>query len=80
MSMSLFPRVQETLAATLRVRPESIAPDTEAESLPAWDSLGHVNLMMALEQTFDVYIEVEDFDRLRSVPAILAYLSGRGVA
>jgi acyl carrier protein len=76
--MSLFPRVQETLDVTLRVRCETITESSSNEDLPAWDSLGHVNLMMALEQTFDVYIEVEDFDKLRSVPAILAYLQAQG--
>ena len=34
--------------------------------------------MMALEQTFDVQLEVEDFPRLTSVPAILDYLKHAG--
>jgi acyl carrier protein len=76
--MSFFPRLQETIAATLRIAPDSIRETTVNEELPAWDSLGHVNLMVALEQTFDIYIEVEDFEKLNSVPAILEYLSAQG--
>lgn len=78
--MSLFDRLQETMAATLKVPAARIAPDTRDEDLTAWDSLGQVNLMMALEQTFDLYIEVEDFERLKSVPAILDYLAQQGVS
>jgi len=72
--MSLFPLLQQTIASTLRVPPQSVTMSTVNEDLPAWDSLGHVNLMMALEQTFDIYVEVEDFERLISVRAILEYL------
>lgn len=78
--MSLFPRVQEAIAATLKVPAARISETTRDEDLPAWDSLGQVNLMMALEQSFGVYIEVEDFERLKSVPAILQYLGEQGVA
>ena len=34
---------------------------------------------MALEQEFGVYIEVEEFGNLNSVPAILAYLGQQGI-
>ena len=71
---TLFDRLQATIAATLKVPAAKITPTTINEDLAAWDSLGQVNLMMALEQTFDLYIEVEDFEGLHTVPAILAYL------
>lgn len=78
--MSTFTRLQETIAATLKVPASKITETTRDEELAAWDSLGHVNLMMALEQTFDVQLDVEDFPKLNSVPAILAYLAAQGVA
>ena len=76
---SLQDRVLTTIAATLKLPLARITPGTCNEDLAAWDSLGQVNLMMALEQTFGVYIEVEDFDGLQSVPAIVAYLQKNGV-
>jgi acyl carrier protein len=78
--MSLFERLQTTIATTLKVAPAKITPTTRDEDLPSWDSLGQVNLIMALEQTFGVYIEVEEFANLNSVPAILAYLESNGAA
>ena len=76
--MNLYDRVRATLAATLKVPESSITATLRDEDLAAWDSLGHVNLMMALEQTFDLYIEVEDFENLKSVPAIVDYLGRQG--
>ena len=78
--MSLFERLRHVIAQTLNVAPANITEASTHEDIPGWDSLGHVNLMMALEQTFDVYLEVEDFPGLDSVPAILTYLKERGVA
>lgn len=76
--MSLFERLQSTIAHTLKVPVTQVRPDTRNEDLPEWDSLGQVNLIMALEQTFGVYIEVEEFENLKSVPAILAFLEVQG--
>jgi acyl carrier protein len=78
--MTTFEKLQQTMAATLKVTPSKITPTTRDEDLPGWDSLGQVNLIMALEQEFGVYIEVEDFGDLKSVPAILAYLGRQGIS
>jgi len=78
--MSVFTQLQQTIAATLKVAPAQITETTRNEDLEAWDSLGQVNLIMALEQAFGVYVEVEDFDQLTSVPAIVAYLGKQGIA
>lgn len=77
--MSLYEQLRGVVAATLKVPPEKITETTKSEELAAWDSLGHVNLMMALEQTYGVYLDVEDFPKLTSVPAILRYLSDQGI-
>jgi len=77
--MNVFHQLQDAIAGTLNVPVESVSESTKDEDLPAWDSLGHVNLMMTLEQTFDVSLDVDDFTRLTSVPAILAYLKEHGV-
>ena len=78
--MSLFPKIQETIAATLNVSAAEIVETTVSEDLEAWDSLGQVNLIMALEQAFGIYIEVEEFEKLNSVPAITAFLTKQGIA
>lgn len=78
--MSIFEQLQGVIASTLKIPPAKITPTTRSDELSAsWDSLGHVNLMMALEQTFGVFLDVEDFPRLVSVPAILQYLKDHGI-
>jgi acyl carrier protein len=76
--MALFPKVQQLIATTMKVSPSQITNNTNDIDITAWDSLAHVNLMMSLEQTFDLFLEVEDFSRLTSVAAILDYLGEHG--
>jgi acyl carrier protein len=76
--MDLFEKIQQVIATTLKVPPDKITRETSDKDLVAWDSLAHVNLMMSLEQTFDLFFEVEDFTQLTSVPAILEYLRREG--
>jgi acyl carrier protein len=76
--MDSFEKIQYVIATTLKVSPDKITKETSDEDLAAWDSLAHVNLMMSLEQTFDLFLEVEDFPKLTSVPAILEYLREQG--
>lgn len=78
--MTTFEKLQQTIAATLKVAPAKVTETTRDQDLPSWDSLGQVNLIMALEQEFGVYIEVEEFGNLNSVPAILAYLGKQGIS
>ena len=78
--MELFEKIQNLIASTLKVAPDKVTRDTSDKDLVAWDSLAHVNLMMSLEQTFDLFLEVEDFTQLTSVPAIVEYLRGQGKA
>jgi acyl carrier protein len=76
--MDLFEQIQYMIATTLRVSPDKITRESSDKDLVSWDSLAHVNLMMSLEQTFDLFLEVEDFAKLTSVPAILEYVRGQG--
>jgi acyl carrier protein len=78
--MDLFEKIQYVIASTLKVAPDKITRETSDKDLVVWDSLAHVNLMMSLEQTFDLFLDVEDFTQLTSVPAILEYLRGQGKA
>jgi acyl carrier protein len=75
--MNMFEQLQDAIASTLKVPASKITANTKDEDIGAWDSVGHVNLMIMLEQTFNVSLDVEDFPRLNSVPAILEYLERR---
>ena len=67
-------QVQTLLAEVFEVPIEHVTPELEFGDLPQWDSLGHMDLMMRLEERFGVEISTETIAELVSVPAICDYL------
>jgi acyl carrier protein len=74
--MNHFDTLRELIALTLAVPPEQITPETVQADLQEWDSVAHLNLMLAVEDAFQVRLDLEQIAGLTSVPAILDYLQG----
>jgi len=77
--MNLFEKLQEIMATALELPTSAIKEESTMEDIEEWDSLGHVHIMVAIEQAFDLYMDVEDFAKLNSVPDILRYLKHENV-
>ena len=68
--------VQALLAEIFETDAEEISIETQFGDLPKWDSMGHMDLMVALESQFGLEISAESISELISVPAILAHIQG----
>jgi acyl carrier protein len=49
----------------------------DRESLEAWDSLGHIRLVSAIEEAFDVTFTLDEIETMTSVAQIVAALAGK---
>ena len=76
--MTTLQKIREIIAATLEIDLDAVDETTEHGSIPQWDSLGHVNILVALEADLDLVLEAEDFERLTSVAAIVAFAESVG--
>jgi acyl carrier protein len=75
MKSPLDDRVQRIFADVFGVPVESIHPDSSPETIEAWDSLQHLNLVLALEQEFQVQFTPEEIETLVS-PGKIATIVG----
>ncbi len=57
--MSSLEKYIEAFTSTLEVK-ESEVECLEYQSIPAWDSVGHMGLIAVLEEAFDIMMETED--------------------
>lgn len=69
-----FGAVQSLMAEVFQVDAATVALDTQFGDFPAWDSMGHMDLLMALESQFGVPVTAETISELTSVGAILQQL------
>lgn len=54
--------------------------DTEKEMVPEWDSLNHLNLVVELENSFDLGLSMEEIEELNSVRGIIDLINSRKAA
>jgi acyl carrier protein len=73
-------KVKGVMAATFRVPAEQIPDDAGPEKVAGWDSLGHIELMLALEMEFGVPLPTEAIVDLVSLEAIEGFLQGQATA
>ncbi|MDQ6926283.1 MAG: acyl carrier protein [Candidatus Eremiobacteraeota bacterium] len=61
------------MSLTFNVPADTIADTTSQSDIPAWDSIGHANLILGLEEEFGGELPEEVMPNLRSFPAIVSY-------
>lgn len=72
--------VRQVVAETLEIDPGAVTDELEYNGIPQWDSLNHVNLMLALESTYGIEVDEDLMVELTSVRAIRRHVEENGVA
>lgn len=70
--------VRKVLASTFEIPIEQVHGDCSNQTIERWDSIGHINLMMALEQHFGLRFTTEEIMQMSTLAAICAVLEGKG--
>jgi len=71
--------IEEVVSGVFGVEAESLDESSSPDSVEGWDSMGHVNLVTALEQHFNVSIDIDDVMEMASVGKIRKVLLAYGV-
>jgi acyl carrier protein len=66
----LDPRVAEAIADSFGVRSEEITPQSSAGVLPEWDSIGHLKLILYLEEVFGTRFPAREIATLTTAARI----------
>jgi acyl carrier protein len=60
------------IADVLDMTPAQLAADTDGADIPAWDSFGHVRIVLAVEAEFGIALTMAEIERSASVPGLVA--------
>jgi len=72
-----FEKVRDIIVEQLGVKPEEVTPEASFINDLGADSLDTVELIMALEEEFDVEIPDEDAEKITSVQDAMAYIDSK---
>jgi acyl carrier protein len=66
----MLERVRRMVADVFDVPLETVLPESSPDTIEAWDSLHHLDLVLALEQEFGAQFTPEEIEQLLSVELI----------
>ena len=79
----MTPNNQHTLhsiiAATLGLAESSITDDTSPDTVKGWDSVKHLNLVMAIEEAFNLSFTPDETMEMTSVKLMRLILEEKGL-
>jgi acyl carrier protein len=73
-------RLRDLISAVLGIEADQISSDDSPSSVPQWDSVAHLQLMLAIEDEFGIRFEADELASLKSVAMIEARLNRAGGA
>jgi acyl carrier protein len=77
--MALYEKVRDVIVRELSVPESKVTEEATFDGDLSADSLDVVELVMALEDEFDVEIPEEDAEKIRTVGDAVRYLEAKGV-
>ena len=72
MTASTFEQVRNIASDIFGVPADKISAESSPETIENWDSMQHLNLVLAVEEKFGVQLEPEDIERMNSIGAVAA--------
>ena len=72
-------RVERLLAQLFKIPLAAISDELSMSDVEAWDSLQHMELILSVEQTFQIQLAFDDIVAMQSVGQIKQVLRQKGV-
>ena len=72
-------RLSLVIAETFNVPADAVRPDASAKTVPAWDSLGHLTLVAALEKAFGASFTMDEILAMENAGGIERLLRDKGL-
>lgn len=67
------------LADVFSLRKDQITSDLTQDDVGSWDSLKQMDLVMSIEQTYEIQLDIPDIIKMNSVATIIEILKDKGV-
>jgi acyl carrier protein len=69
---STLQQVRSIASDIFGVPADKITTESSPETIETWDSMQHLNLVLAIEEKFGVQLEPEDIERMKNIGAVAA--------
>ena len=77
MTASLLEQVRQVVSDVFVVPMEQVGETSSPDTIAAWDSMQHLNLVLAVEERFQLQFTPEEMEQMRNVREIVALVESR---
>jgi acyl carrier protein len=74
---NLIGKIKSTIASTFEIPIETIRDDSSSQTIEKWDSIGQINLVMALEQELGLSFTMDEILQLKDIATICRVVAGK---
>ena len=67
MTSTVLEQIKQIASDLFSVPVDRIQTDSSPDTINAWDSTQHLNLVLTIEDTFNVQLSPEDIDSMRNI-------------
>jgi acyl carrier protein len=72
LTASTFEQVRSVASDIFGIPTEKIVAESSPETIENWDSIQHLNLVLAIEEKFGVQLDPEDIEQMKNIGAVAA--------
>ena len=77
MTSTILDQVRTMASDLFAVPAERISAASTPETIESWDSIQHLNLVLALEERFGVQLSPEEIEQMKSIGQVAELVEGK---
>lgn len=70
MTSTVFDQIRTIASDLFGIPAQQITADSTAETIETWDSIQHLNLVLALEERFNIQLSPEEIEEMKSIGGV----------
>jgi acyl carrier protein len=70
LTASVFEQVRNVASDIFGIPADQITAESSPETIENWDSMQHLNLVLAVEEKFGVQLDPEDIEQMKNIGAV----------
>ena len=75
--MNVSDQIRTMASDIFGVPADKITPASTPETIETWDSIQHLNLVLALEEKFDLQLSPEEIEQMKSIGDVIKLVEGK---
>ena len=75
--MNVSDQIRAMASDIFGVPADKITPTSTPETIETWDSIQHLNLVLALEEKFELQLSPEEIEQMKSIGDVIKLVEGK---